>query len=197
MMRILFITALCLLPVFSWADAQACFNGQWQFDKKASDNPERLLKKLQRQQKQQEQVLNRSKAWANEEKEDLSLTNALPSFVFSAEDMAISVTDNKVLITQHDYPRELYTNGHGQQGISLKGMQQQSDTVVAGWEGKALIIETTTVKGSRLKEIISLNTVNELQSDMIIKNTLNKKEFLLTKIYQRLDHASTTCILNN
>jgi hypothetical protein len=193
-MKYLLIISFFLFSLNASAEPNLCINGEWQFNEKESDNLERLFKKLQHKQKQKQQVLNRPSGWLNEEKEDLSLTHMLPSFVFSHHNMKINIVDHKVHIEQQDDNRDLYTEGYSQ-GISLKALQQQSDTVVAWWEDRQLFVETTTVKGSRLKEVFKLDKPAVLKLETIIKNNLTKKEYFVTKVYQRLSAMPEKCIL--
>lgn len=177
-----------LLPGLLWAATPACFQGEWVFDAKNSDNADRLMKKLERKQKQQQKVLYRPSGFQGDETQDLSLIDTLPTFVFMQENLWLEVLPTEVLLKQGEIVRRISTNGPGQ-ALSLKMLQEQSESRVAGWEKDSLVVETTTIDGSKVKEVFSIDDGNSLRVEITILQGF-EKEIVMGKTYLRKDDSA-------
>ncbi len=178
-----FCLLLFILPNLLWAAAPACFQGEWVFDAKNSDNADRLLKKLERKHKQQQKVLYRPNGVQGDERQDLSLIDTLPAFVFLQENLFIEVLPTEVQLSQRGMVRRISTNGAGQ-SISLKTLQTESEARVASWDKGSLVVETTAVDGSRVKESFSIKEGNILLVAITLQQVF-EGEMSLEKSYLR------------
>ena len=172
---------LIALPVQA---SSPCISGIWQLDKKHSDNPRKILKKLIRKIKQQQSFAYQNSI-ENSEKDQSApkLPTALPKFVFSAEVIELDIQQAITIIQQNDLHRRLNTQGQSH-SLSLKQMQLNSNTTVASWEENKLIVETTTANGNHVTETYSVIENGNLLIDFIIDDGLNKS-IKLQKIYTR------------
>ena len=184
------LTGLYTLSV--QAAEPTCFVGQWKLDADASDSAERLLNKMKRKQKEEEHFRARPVIGADESKQDLSLPETIPSFVFNQSDLTIAIDGEKVSLQQEGLQRLLRTDG-ASKAVSLSALQQHGNTMVAGWDKGTLVVETTTLNSSHVTEIFSLPLPGELHIRMSIKHELEKKPTVLEKVYHLASPLNPAC----
>ena len=156
-------TALLLSGVFLSAAvaAESCVDGLWRFDKKNSDNLNKISKKLQ------------NKSAKNKQSE----TPAIPPFVLSDADLIVSKTADAVFISLQDNKarsRRFSTAGKTQ-AVSLKQLNKGKYTVVASWEEHALIVETTTPQGVYIEEVFTVEAQEDATQRLRIDSRLRNR----------------------
>lgn len=186
------LVLLFIMPMAALAAEPACFTGVWQLDARESDNADRLLKKLQRKQKQQEHIRSRPVVGVDDNSHDLSLPDMIPAFVFNDSPVEIRLDAAAVVIRQQPLLRRLDMSGQTS-AVSLSSLRQQGDAVVSGWDQGKLVIETTTLKGSRILELFSLSEAGILEVSIDISHELEEKPVHLEKVYRRSTSTAPEC----
>ena len=146
LLLLLFLLPLCLHAQV----VDNCLAGQWQLDDGRSDNPEKVLKKLLRQQKMDERYQANPYQKA-ENKQPEPMPRELPEFVFNKQALTLTFSDAYVDISQAGKQRHLRLDGKPAP-ISLAQLAQSPYTEIAGWEAGQLVVETTMANGWHIIE---------------------------------------------
>ena len=171
-------------------DVPNCFAGDWQLDTGRSDNLQRIKDKLLRKYKREQQFVYRPKAENNPE---ASLPTGMPAFVFLKDPLSISIEKADIVLMQKAVKRRVNTSGKPQ-ALSLKNLNNQGGVTVAGWEEKMLVIETTAMDGTLVKEYYQLLSDDHLLVVTNI-NTTVAKPIDMEKDYQRESTRPENCII--
>jgi hypothetical protein len=192
-MKILCFIFLQFVAVMAVAESSPndCLQGVWQFDTDDSDNPEKLLKKLQRKQRRQEEVLRNGRPMYDSEKEDLSLSNIIPGFVFLTDDINLVVTSDKVDVFQQHLNRSLSLQAS--HSLSLVNLNNNSNSMVAGWENGVLVVETSSPNGAHVTETFTLKQDDVLHVMMTVTHPFEKAKTVIEKVYRRKGKSPQNC----
>lgn len=156
----------------SYASFEHCIQGYWEFDKKQSDNPKRVLKKLRRKlKKQHDRRYYRQKPV--EEGQNFSLPDNLPVFVFSESPLEITFSDNYWELKSSDLLRKVPLEGV-QKSYSLAQYSQSTYTYLASVNDEKLIIDSATSFDLYVQEQYQLLDSGALQIDVTISLSNNK-----------------------
>lgn len=191
MSRFLFFLA-CLYILPAQALPNMCMQGHWRYDKDKSDNSEQLLKKLVKKQKQEDRQLHYINRSLGAEKEDLTLPDKIPSFVFQDDDMTMKIEKSIVTIQFSDNQRRIFIDKPV--SISLATLDKNNEQVIASWEKNSLLVETTFPSGSHIIEQFQLSNVSTLRVNTTISFPFAKKKTALHKEYTRLDLPALQCL---
>ena len=180
------ISCLLVLSLILSVQVQAknCVSGQWLFDKGASDNVKKISKKL-----------------LKDDNVKLNIKNlVLPAFVLSSSDLHMQQDDSGVTIIWSDsdgQSQQRYFSTVGKtKSVSLKSLKDSGNTVVASWEEKALVVETTTPQGLYIAEKFSLENVKGKSQKLLIKTQLANRvgwQLTIDKVYLQTDRDSLAC----
>lgn len=183
---------LFLLSLFSpctWALSN-CFDGEWLLDIKQSDNAQKIKDSLLRKYKQEQRASYRPDKNNDQE---VNLPQGIPAFVFLTEPLLIHIVEANIALKQGGVERNINTQGFAP-ALSLKKMNNQGAAIVADWENKTLLIDTTTMDGTLVKEQYQLLSNDQLLVNIYI-NTKVSKPLTIKKTYQRQSESFENCII--
>ena len=167
-----------------------CFAGNWQLDVGKSDDLQRIKDKLLRKYQREQHAAYRAKPGSHHE---LDLSTGMPIFVFLTAPLSINIDEAEIVLVQDSVKRRVDASGRSQ-ALSLKNLNNQGGATVAGWENKTLIIETTAMDGSRVKERYQLLADDHLLVAITLNTTVTKP-VEMKKNYQRESKRSENCVI--
>lgn len=161
--KILIFLIIVALTLPVQAGFESCVQGLWQLDKKRSDNPKRVMKKLRRQLKQQhDRKYYRQKPSDKSEANVASLPNNLPRFVFLDEALNITLIDSHWQLKQPSFSRNIPVDGLSN-SYSLSAYSASTYTYLASVTDEQLMIDSHTGLGLRVQEQYALVDKNRLK----------------------------------
>ena len=187
MMKLFLLPLLLLAPSLLLA-SPACFEGVWQLDDRKSDNLQSIRDRLQRKYRMDQEAQYRP-GELKDKKPEVPL--AMPAFLFLVEPLTISSNGADLLFEQAAIQRNINTRGAAK-ALSLKNLNNQAGTTVAGWEVETLVIETTTPDGTRVKERYQLSGLKMLKVSIVV-NTGISQPITLEKHYFRDSSERSGC----
>lgn len=176
--------------------ANSCVDGLWHFDSDNSDNLKKIKKKWLRATPQS----------AMQSVDQHRAVN-IPSFLFSEADLLIEKQQGAVVVkvestnaamqnndSHQAYQRSFSTIGHTK-SVSLKNLNKGYNTVVASWEKRRLVVETTTPQGIYIEETFTLQDdgILHILSRMSDGISLHSR---FIKLYQHESGAVANCLAN-
>ncbi len=182
--QLIAVCALTLIPLSSLADT--CVNGTWLLDESSTTDVNRYqVREAQRFKKRT--PVTRSK----ELSKSAQAETGMPGFVFDRSALEVRVDDAWVHFDSDHQQRRFSTQGATRQ-VSLSDLQD-SHSVIASWEDKRLIVETTLPYGAYIVERMQLTETGALQVNVQVATGF-ARPFDFIKLYERREPLPNNCL---